>query len=404
VVMLKDYHEFSGRHPETGTIRNALAYQGVKAPHTGEPLSEALLLGVSGGVTVGYFTFEYEGYPPHIALLTRNTFSPLDTLFERLAIPRDVLQTSDAGKAESNLCSVLEAGLPALVLVDMFSLSYNNLPYDARNWGAVPVLVYGYEQDKAYLADRANVPIIIPTSELQAARGRIKKDKFRVTSLDAPDLSRLAAAVTKGIWQCINLYTEAPPKGKRDNFGLAALRYWIAMLTNRHNKHSWWRYFPPGERLWMALAGNNIQPGAFTWIKQEPGNHAERGMYADFLNEAAVILEKPALNEAADLFRESEVEWGSLCEVLLPSNITLMKETSELLTRKQIAFREQGADALPEIKAITARLEELRKEATRHFPLTESEIITFFESLSRQVLGIQLVEHEAVLCLQAAMA
>ena len=48
---------FDGRHWETGSIHNALVLQGILAPHTGKPYSEALLLGVSGGIAFGYFTF-----------------------------------------------------------------------------------------------------------------------------------------------------------------------------------------------------------------------------------------------------------------------------------------------------------------------------------------------------------
>ena len=59
--------KFEGRHWETGSICNALALQDVIAPHTGQPFSEALLLGVSGGIAFGYFTFEYTGYLPHLA-------------------------------------------------------------------------------------------------------------------------------------------------------------------------------------------------------------------------------------------------------------------------------------------------------------------------------------------------
>jgi hypothetical protein len=50
-----------GRHWETGSVCNYFAYRGVKAPHTGQPYSEALLLGVSGGSSWGIF-FAYKGY------------------------------------------------------------------------------------------------------------------------------------------------------------------------------------------------------------------------------------------------------------------------------------------------------------------------------------------------------
>ena len=119
--------QFTGRHYETGSIHNALAVQGVKDPHTGKPYSEALLLGISGGIAFGYFTFEYKGYLPHVAMLPRNTFSPFTTMLERLGIAQDIQQTNKADIAEKNLVHVLESGLYPLVWADQFSLSYKDL-------------------------------------------------------------------------------------------------------------------------------------------------------------------------------------------------------------------------------------------------------------------------------------
>lgn len=404
MAMLKNYQAFGGRHYETGTIHNALAYQGVKAPHTGEAISEALLLGISGGITVGYFTFEYEGYLPHIALLTRNTFSPLDTLLERLAIPQEIFRTHNPQKGEQNLVEALEGGKPAIIWADMFSLPYNDLPYDARNWGMLPLLCYGHENGTAYLADRSGRSLQVPTEVLSKARGRVKKEEFRVVTLDAPDWKRLQSAVTQGIWQCISLYIEAPPKGKRDNFGLAALQHWANMLTNTRNKHSWARYFEPGEHLWMVLAGDTVQLGAYSFVKRKAGNNAERGMYADFLNEAAIILQKPGLKEAATLFRESEKAWGELAERLLPDNVVIFKEAKTLLNRKQTLFIEQGADGLAEIREANTRLRALQKEAAVNFPLNETEVVAFRAKLAEQVLKIHDLERDAVGCLQEAMS
>ncbi|MBC8097844.1 MAG: DUF4872 domain-containing protein, partial [Armatimonadetes bacterium] len=394
--ILNDYHEFAGRHWETGTMRNALAYQGVKAPHTGEAVSEALLLGVSGGITFGYFTFEYEGYLPHIALLTRNTFNPMQTVLERLAIPQEILRTPNPQKGEVNLVEVLESGRPALVWADLFSLPYNDLPYDARNWAMMPILVYGYTEATATIADRANCPLTVPSATLQQARGRVKKDDYQVMVLDTPDWKRLPAAVSQGIWQCISLYTEAPPKGKRDNFGLAALRHWATMLTNTRNKNSWARYFEPAERLWMALVGDVVQPGAYTWLKHGHGNTAERGMYADFLDEAATILNKPALKPAAQMFRESEIAWGVLTELLLPADIPPLYKAKTLLDRKQALFMAQGAEALPDIQAINQQLRALQIAAATDFALTEAQVTAFRAGLSAQIMHIHDLEAAAV--------
>lgn len=172
---LKDYNAFAGRHWETGSLHNALAYQGVKAPHTGKPISEALLLGISGGITFGYFTFEYEGFLPHIALLTRNTFDPLETLYDRLALPREVLHTSDPKKGEANLLEALEGGKPAIIWADMFSLPYYAYPEVSQMWAMMPMVVYGVENGSALLADRSNLPIKVAMETLTHARSIIKK-------------------------------------------------------------------------------------------------------------------------------------------------------------------------------------------------------------------------------------
>ena len=121
MAILPNYNAFDGRHYETGTVHNALSYQGIKAPHTGKPYSEALLMGVSGGAAFGYFTFHYTGYDPQLNLITRNTFDPMETLFDRLAMPREVLQTSSADKGEENLIDVLEDGQPAIVWANLLA-------------------------------------------------------------------------------------------------------------------------------------------------------------------------------------------------------------------------------------------------------------------------------------------
>ncbi len=403
--ILTDYRHFDGKDRETGPIHNALAYQGVVAPHTGKPLSEALMMGVSGGAAFGYFTFEYQGYDPHIALLTRNTFDPMETLFDRLALPREVLQTTKPELAMENLVRVIESGSVPLVWVDGFSLPYTLLPYDKAMWGMTPVVVYGVEGDTVTLADRAAKPLTITVDELMKARARVKEDKYRIVVLETPDMTRLPSAVQRGIWQAISLYTDAPPRGKRDNFGLAAYQHWAAMLINTRNKHSWERYFPAGRRLYAALAGNIAQPGAFDWIcTWSATDGAERGMYADFLDEAATILNKPTLAPVAARFRAAAEAWCALANAMLPDGIPLLRETRDLKLRQRDRLRQDGAAALDELRAINARLDEIRAEAAENFPMTPAEVVSFRENLRDHVLKIHDIERDAITALQDVMA
>jgi hypothetical protein len=404
MTVLKNYRHFDGRHWETGSVHNVLAYQGVKAPHSGQPLSEAMLLGISGGIAFGYFVFEYKGYDPHVVLLTRNTFDPLQTLLERLGVVQTVLQTGDPAKGDANLMEVLEGGRPAIVWADVFSLPHNALAYDAKNWAMFPVVVFGHDGRQAYVADRSSQPFTVAAGDFARARARVKQDKLRVVSLDPPDMHKLPAAVQKGLWQCIRLFTEAPPRGTRNNFGLTGLKHWAKMLTNTRNAQCWARLFAPGRRLWAALAGSGPHPGVFGWIQAWGDGGAERGRYADFLDEAAALLKKPGLKAAAAHFRHSQAAWKELSGLALPAEVRAFKEAHDMLTRRETLFIEKGEAALQDIKRLDAQLGRLREAASEKFPLTNDEAAGLRERMSAGVLKIHAIESQAVEAMQAAIA
>jgi hypothetical protein len=401
---MKTQTAFNGRHWETGSIHNALALQGVKAPHTGKPYSEALLLGVSGGIAFGYFTFEYKGYLPHVALLTRNTFDPFSTILERLGIAQDVQQTQKAEIAEKNLRNALDTGLFPILWADQFSLAYMDLEPDDMMWSPMPILAVEADETHAQIADRSSRPIHVPMPELTKARGRIKDDKYRLITLDGPQPAKLSAAVHKGICQTISLFTEAPPRGARDNFGFAAYEKFAEMLVNKRNKQSWERLFAPGARMYHALAGSYFQPGLYQWVNiWGSADGADRGLYADFLEEAAQILKRPGFKEAAETFRESHSLWLKFAEAALPDDIPLLGESKKLLRRRQDLFIRKGESALPEIKQINSRLKELLKESETGFPLSNEEAAELRADLRDHILKICAIEKNGVDLLQSAI-
>lgn len=398
--------QFTGRHYETGSIHNALALQGVKAPHTNKPFSEAFLLGVSGGITFGYFTFEYKGHLPQVVFLTRNTFDPLQTMLERLGVVQQVYQTTSATVAEKNLRDALTVG-PALVWADECSLPYTRKNGSAY-WNMIPIVVYGLDEDEALIADRSARPFRVPLEALTKARARVKDDKFRVATLEFPKASKLSAAVQKGIWQCISLFTDKPPKGARHNFGFAAYEHFAEMLVNKRNKQSWERLFAAGPNLYNALIGlveaPFAPPGVFTWIQCfGAGDGAERSAYADFLDEAAILLEKKPLKDAAKQFRLSPTKWTAFADALLPSRVPVFKEVKSLLLRRHQAFFEMGADAQEEIAEINARLKKIEAGAMKSFPLSSEEYAELRAEWREHVLGIAEVERTAIEMLQENM-
>ena len=401
MAILNDYRQFQGLHWETGTVRNAFDYRGVRAPHTGQPYSEALLLGVSGGAVMGYFSFAYEGYPPMARILTRNTFDPWDTMLSRLGVAQNIHQTAKPERAVANLVAALEEGTPSIVWADVWSLPHNVLEHDRGMWAMFPVVVYGYDAagDIVHMADRARVGLTCTPGELAAARGRVKQDKHRLLTLEAPDADKLAAAVSAGIWDCLRLYTEAPPKGSKNNFGLAAFRNWTELLTRPKARLSWERVFPAGPAMLDGLASAFSDIAIFG---KEGG--AERAVYADFLDEAAVILNRPALGEATGHFRAADVAWDALGRTLLPDEVAPFGETRALLLERHARFLSEGNAARPRLVAIDARLAAIRAALAADFPLTAPQVEAHRAAIAEQVMAVHDIEAAAVAALREAMA
>ena len=399
--ILKNYQQFDGRHWETGTVANFLAYTGAKAPHTERPYSEALLMGVSGGAVMGYFSFAYEGYGPQCRLLTRNTFGPLDTMLSRLGVVQRRRHTTNPQKAVENLIDTLENGEPAIVWADYFSLPYNAMPYDEGMWGMFPILVYGYDEtaDRVYLADRAPVPLIISTQQLHTARARVKKDKFRILTLEPPVPGKLPSAVQAGIWDCIKLYTEKPPKGSKNNFGLAAYQHWISLLTRPKARLSWEREFPAGRKMLAGLMGVFDSINCFGNV-----GYAERDVFADFLAEASMILGKPALNEVAAQFRQSAAAWDAFGTAVLPDELPMLSQMRHILLQQRDLLHSQGSAAIGQIIQLKQEEKALLKQSETEFPLGEQEVVAFRENMAAHLQKIHDIEATAVANLKAAMS
>lgn len=394
---------FDGQHYETGSLRNIFTLQGVQMPHTKLPPSEALLFGVSGGITFGYFSFAYQGIDPQVALLTRNTFDPLENIFNRLGVIRTVRQTTNAVKAENNLFEALDFGEPALVWADRISLAY--CPYDGMlgedMYEMIPLVVFGRDAQKGtvFIADQSRVPLEAPLAELTRARGRVKKDKFRQITISLPSLDKLTYAVTSGIRACIQSFSTSPVKGYARNFGFAAYQRWADILIGNRDKQSWDKVFPSGRSFFAGVSS------AFERIELfGTGGAASRPLFANFLAEASVLLNNPALQESSAQFRDLSLLWTAFGNELLPDDQPLFKETKQLLLKKRALFWEQGGAASGEIVLIHNRLKEIRSIMEEDFPLSVESVTALKYALREHILKIHAAEQEAIAALENAIA
>ena len=271
-------------------------------------------------------------------------------------------------------------------------------------WGMMPILALESDGKTVSIADRSSQPLHLSMAELTKARGRVKDDKYRLMTLDAPQPAKLAGAVHKGICQTISLFTEEPPRGGRQNFGFAAYEKLAELLVNTRNKQSWERFFAPGVRMYHALAGSPVQPGAYHWSNTwGSADGAERGLYAEFLLEAAQLLKRPGLKDAAEKFRESYQLWLAFADALLPDDVPLLGESKQLIQKKHNLFIDTGESALPEIKQINTRLNKLLRQSETDFPLSNAQAADIRANLRDNLMKIKTVEEQAVDLLQRAI-
>lgn len=133
------------------------------------------------------------------------------------------------------------------------------------------------------------------------------------------------------------------------------------------------------------------------------GGGGLRGMYADFLDEAAPILDNSDLKSTATKYRALHDQWRVLANAALPDHIDVFKTTKELLDRQAAIILDQGSDGLEEIKPLNNALHELKSELNPSFPLSDSETSVLLADIQSHLHGIYLAEKEALAALQIAV-
>ncbi|MBK9125652.1 MAG: hypothetical protein IPM16_21355 [Chloroflexi bacterium] len=393
-----------GRHHETGSVANALALAGVTAPHTGEPVSEALLLGLADGPAFGYFTFLYEGFPPQLVLLPRNTFDPMETLLDRLGSPREEYKTAKPETAADNLRTALDSG-PAIVWADVFSLPYNPHATSSQMWGMAPLVVSELTVGDVVIADRSARPLHVPLADLIHAMGRVKSNRYRTISIEPPNWERLKEGLRAGMRQSVALFFDTPPKGRKENFGAAAFAHWADMLENTRNKQSWARFFEPGTPMASALAGSGWMSGVFDYVRAHAaGDGFERGVAADLCDEAAGLLKLPGLKDAAAAFREAQSAWVALAEAALPDSVPAFKRLKALKLERRAIFTEQGSEGYAQLAALDADISALKAEISADFPLDAAAANELRAELRTHVQAVAALETDAFTAIRAALA
>jgi hypothetical protein len=200
-----------GLHPESAALANILANQGVVSGVTGEPLTEAAILGIGGGLGAGYILWEFKSRgTPVLTLGFRNRWQYpaisgwTGTTLDRLGLEPDLHETGGAKAARDALDARLDAGVPVIALVDLQTIGTWGRPDTMSGIEGLVVVVIGRDADGSYLLDdRGRNPFRVSPAVMAAARGR-------------------SARSSTGSWRCERRTDPSRPNGSARRCGPAS--------------------------------------------------------------------------------------------------------------------------------------------------------------------------------------
>jgi hypothetical protein len=387
---------FPGNLPAPTALRVVLTHAGIRAPHTGQPYSEAMLFGIAGGVGAGMFTFVYEKEDFASFFVTgrhnwQDDLGYLSDACARLGLDPQIRESAGAKVAENQLREALAEG-PCVAWVDMVHLPHRGLPVQFSGGGYHVITIYAIDDASgtARIGDLADDPIPIALKDLALARGRIKKQANRLLSVRGPAAPRdLVGLIREGLKHC---HLGRPGIGKKvmTNFTLEAFRVWGMRMQGSKDKEGWEQIFPRGGRLYCALTSvyDNIENSG-------TGGGLCRPIYAEFLSEAAEATGKAELAALGEQYAELGRGWSALAEAALPDQVPAFREAKQLLTKKCELIYGGGASALEEVGQAWKGLHALKAQARAEFPLSEAECRDLRADLQARILALYEAEVEA---------
>lgn len=374
-LIVQGFNQFGGKHCQTTALKNLLAYHGL-------PISEQMLLGLGGGI--GFIYWYAKGMlAPFIGCRNANVDEFTLNICRRIGIDAEIIQTSSEWKAYDELKKLLKQGEPVNLFVDMVYLPYFALPENAH-FGGHAIVVYGIDEieNKVYISDRSARPLAVTIADLQKARNSkyspfAPKNKMLKIKNYTPELGNLDKGIKESIKTCCQNMLNPPIK----NIGLSGLKKWANIVSRWPEQFS-------GMNLFGCLYNT------FVYIEiGGTGGDGFRSMYAQFLEEASSILNKPELYEIVQMFNKSGERWREIAKAALPDSSPVLKRIRVLTVEKNRIFENSGLDGLEKMKTINLELDDLMKKAGD--VLQEKDTTGLLENLRQKIIDCYQIEAAA---------
>jgi hypothetical protein len=390
------YRFRGGLHPETACLANVLAHHGLTSPLTGQPLSEGLVLVAGGGLGAGYILWEFVGRGPILTLGFRNRsqYPGIPGWFgnatERLGVEARLHETGGARSAAATLDAILERGDPVVAFVDQQVIGTWNQPDHLSGVRGYPIVVTGRAPDGAYLVDdRGRAPLHVAPAVMAPARARIGSFRHRLIDLRPARgplrADRLQAALRAGLADQVDHL-----RARSDSFSLPAWRKWSRRMTDRRHPKGWPSVFAGGTGLFGAL---------MSIVEEVDGDVGAAGghlreLLASGLDEAAVVLDAPALVDGAAAWRVAADLWQDLADAAVPGSIDGASDAVEAAEELHDAVMD-GESGRAAARSASQRLWDARHRADRA-DFADGLVDDLFADLGDRLREIHAAETEAL--------
>lgn len=326
--VIDDFEVNGGKHCQTTALRDVFSSKGIK-------IDEETLFGLGGGL--GFIYWYVKVMPtPFIGGRTggKNELF-IRNACERINAKSELFQTGSPKKAYEKLISILSKGSAVYTFVDMAYLPYLALPNDAH-FGGHTVAVFGVDEEKnlACIADRSKKAFEVNLNDLRAARNSTYAPfpaMNKLLDIEYPsDIEIKKESVISAIKECCNNMQNPPIK----NIGLEGMKKWAQLVQKWPDSFKGMNLFGCLFNTFIYLEVGGTGGGAF------------RPMYSRFLDKASKMANLP-LNESRDDFKELGKLWSQIAYSALPNWWPVMKDTRELMIKKNRNF-EEGTNYSPE--------------------------------------------------------
>ncbi len=275
-------------HCESGMVTSLLSHSGIE-------ISEAMVFGISGSIFFAYINNPMLPFP---SIALRNRPGKIYKNFSKHSnLPFIKKQYRKPAIAKDDLDRLLEKNTPAGVQVDFFYMDYVPEYIRAHFNGHFVIVVGKYENN--YLISDAYTPVIAELDQDTLLTARFTKGPFKPKGLMIYRNGLTATidwetAIVKGIKNAIFNMLQIP----LPFLGVKGIRYFAKKLPD------WPKLARDEEHLSDEIMMINI-----LLEERGTGGGGFRFMYAAFLQEAAKLINKPALDEIAEQMMLNGDEW-----------------------------------------------------------------------------------------------